>query len=259
MDLGLVGKRVLVTGSTRGIGLAIAQAFQAEGSAVAFTARSNESIAALPKSVLQPISEQKLMQAVCDFTDIAAVKRLAQEINSFLGGLDILICNVGSGKSVPDALPEKQHFDLVMNLNFDAAVNAVREFLPILELGRSPAILFISSIAGMECIGAPTAYSVSKAALASFSKNLASKVAESGVRVNCIAPGNILFAGGSWDLKAKESPIAVQDMLKSKVPMCRFGAPTDIANACLFLCSDAASFITGATLVVDGGQTTRIA
>ena len=118
-------------------------------------------------------------------------------------------------------------------------------------------LLFISSIAGLEAFGAPTDYSTAKAAIMALSKNLASKLAPN-VRVNVIAPGNIYFEGGSWDEKIIKDKTRIDKIIKSEVPMKRFGFPEEVAASVVFLSSEKAKFITGTTLVIDGGQTVRI-
>jgi len=128
--------------------------------------------------------------------------------------------------------------------------------MPSIKKSRG-SIIFISSICGVEALGAPTDYSVAKAALNAFSKNLAKKVGPD-VRVNSVAPGNIYFEGGTWEKKIKENKSMVDVMLENEVPLRRLGKPEEVADAVKFLCSERASFITGATLVVDGGQTRSI-
>ena len=118
-------------------------------------------------------------------------------------------------------------------------------------------LLFISSIAGMEAFGAPTGYSTAITAIIALSKNMARKLAP-GVRVNVIAPGNVYFKGGSWDEKIQQDKKRVDEIIKSTVPMNRFAIPQEIADSAVFLCSDRASFITGTTLVIDGGQTVGV-
>ena len=140
--------------------------------------------------------------------------------------------------------------------NFETALNTARVFLPFLQKS-SGNFLFISSITGLEVIGAPVDYSTAKTAVIAFAQNLARKVAPE-VRVNVIAPGNILFPGSSWAEKIHAGPAKVEHMLKASVPMKRFGSPEEIADAAAFLCSARASFITGSVMVVDGGQTMRL-
>ena len=172
-------------------------------------------------------------------------------------GLDIIVANVGSGKSVSETILDSKHWDYVFSLNFDSALNTAREFYPLL-LSSKGNLIFISSIVGLEAFGAPTDYSVAKTAVIAFSKNFARKVAVDGVRVNCIAPGNIYFEGGTWDDKIQSDSHRIEHLIETTVPMQRFGKPEEIADAVLFLSSERASFITGALLRVDGGQTTGL-
>ncbi len=132
----------------------------------------------------------------------------------------------------------------------------MRATLPMLEASGG-CLLFVSSIDGLEAIGAPTDYSVAKSALIAQSKQMARRLAPQ-VRVNCLAPGNVHFSGGSWDEKVREDPQRVESLIQTTVPMQRFGTPAEIAEAALFLCSARAAFITGACLVVDGGQTVGV-
>ena len=118
--------------------------------------------------------------------------------------------------------------------------------------------MFVSSIAGMEAFGAPTDYSVAKSAIIALSKNMARKLAPDHVRVNIVAPGNVYFKDSAWDEKIKKDAPKVKNIIKTTVPMNRFSTPAEIADPVVFLCSDRASFITGATLNIDGGQTVGI-
>ncbi len=152
--------------------------------------------------------------------------------------------------------PDGDKWEELWKTNFDASLILCREALKSL-FDTSGSIVFISSICGVESLGAPTDYSVAKSAIIAFSKNLSRKVGPS-LRVNTVAPGNIYFKGGTWDKKVKTDSTKVKNMLKNEVPLQRFGTPEEIADAVAFLCSERASFITGANLVVDGGQTRNI-
>jgi 3-oxoacyl-[acyl-carrier protein] reductase len=163
---------------------------------------------------------------------------------------------VGDGRSVPDSLPDDEQWKKTWNSNFESALQTARTFLPMLEKSKG-CLLFISSITGMEAFGAPTDYSTAKSAIIALAKNMARKLAP-GVRVNVIAPGNVLFDGGSWDEKIQQDKERLDEIIKSTVPMNRFATPQEIADSAVFLCSDRASFITGATLVIDGGQTAGV-
>jgi 3-oxoacyl-[acyl-carrier protein] reductase len=140
-------------------------------------------------------------------------------------------------------------------LNFFGSVNLAQAAMPLLAENGHGALLFVASITGVEATAAPLPYSAAKAALINYSKNLAGQVARLGVRVNCIAPGNVLFPGGSWERRLEKDKSKVMQMIESSVPLARFGTPEEIADIAVFLCSDAATFITGACFKADGGQT----
>ena len=253
MDLGLQGKRVLVTGSSRGIGKAIGIAFLREGANVVFSGRNTEFLDNL-REELTHFNTERYLLVRCDVREIDSLQKLAGEIATQWGGVDVVVANVGSGRSIPNPIPPHEHFEAVFALNFDTAVATARQFLTSLtENGGN--LIFISSIAGIEAIGAPVDYSVAKASVIALSKNLARKVARQGVRVNCIAPGNVFFPGGSCDEMLREDSDRINRLIESTVPMNRFGTPDEIADACLFLASERAKFITGTLLSVDGGQT----
>jgi 3-oxoacyl-[acyl-carrier protein] reductase len=253
MDLQLKDKNVVITGGTKGIGLAVAKAFLAEGAIVHVISRGNdlEGFGDLKDEALF----NRLYGYQCDVTDENALLAVRTEILLRTGNtIDIVIANVGSGKSPNNAINEKELWSRNWDLNFTAALNTARIFTPYITK-ESGSILFVSSIAGMEYLGAPTDYSVAKSALISFSKTLSHKLAPDA-RVNVVAPGNIFFTGGTWDLKIKEDAEKVNAMLNNKVPLRRLGRPEEVAAVILFLSSTCASFITGGCFVVDGGQTT---
>ena len=256
MDLGLKDKRVLVTGSSRGIGLEIVQHFLREGAKVVISSRGEEQLLKVKSELIVNYGEERILSYACDFSVPTDVKKLATYIDHEWSGIDIVVANIGDGRSVPDPIPEAEQWQRLWNINFETALLTARTFLPMLEDSKGN-LLFISSITALEAFGAPVDYSTAKSAVVAFSKNLARKVAGK-VRVNVVAPGNVNFSGGSWDEKIKQDPERVDQIIKSTVPMQRFGTPDEIADAALFLCSDRASFITGSVLVVDGGQTVGI-
>ena len=256
MDLGLKNKRVLVTGASRGIGESIARGFLKEGAKVCIVSRGSKKLFQTEKLLVKEFGRVQVISSTCDCTDPIALDKLKKTILNEWGGIDVLVTNVGDGRSVEDALPSETQWDKVWKNNFDSALNSVRAFLSILQDSKG-CLLFISSIAGMESIGAPVDYATAKTAIIAFAKNLSKKVAAE-VRVNVLSPGNIWFSGGSWDEKVKQDPNSVNNLIKSNVPMNRFGTPNEIADAAVFLCSERASFITGSILVVDGGQTVGI-
>jgi 3-oxoacyl-[acyl-carrier protein] reductase len=256
MNLELEGKKVLITGASRGIGASIAYRFLEEGSDVIIVSRGSDALFTTEKKLQNEFGKYKVIAEKCDCTDQASIDNLKNKITSSVGSLDILVNNVGDGQSVSDVLPNKIQWTKTWENNFNSSLQITRAFLPLLRESKG-SLLFISSIAAIEAFGAPVDYSTAKSAILALAKNMARKLAKE-VRVNVLAPGNIYFKGGAWDTKIIENKLMVDELIKSSVPMNRFGTPEEVADAAVFLCSDRAKFITGATLVVDGGQTVSV-
>ena len=257
MDLGLKNKHVLITGSSRGIGLAIAESFLQEDAKTCLVSRGSNALFESEKKLQDTYGLESVFACKCDCTNIESLNDLKSKVENRWSSLDIVVVNVGDGKSVSDALPDDEQWQRTWNNNFESALQTARVFLPMLKKSKG-SLLFVSSIAGVEAFGAPTDYSTAKTAIIALAKNMARKLASNNVRVNTIAPGNVLFNGGSWDEKTRQDKKRVEKIIKSTVPMNRFASPQEIADSAVFLCSDRASFITGATLVVDGGQTVGV-
>lgn len=253
MILNLKNKRVFVSGGSKGIGLAIVRGFLNEGARVALTSRNIESLELTYKNLKEEFQNSDILYFESDATDAQSTANVFDSIINEWKGLDIVISNVGDGRSTQEVLQSEEQFDRSLKINLKSAENVVREFLRT-NSEKVGSICFISSITGLEAFGAPTDYSVAKAAVIALSKNLARKLAP-GIRVNCIAPGNVYSPGGSWDEKIKLDPNRITSIIENTVPMKRFGTPDEIANVVLFLSSEKASFITGSCIVVDGGQT----
>jgi 3-oxoacyl-[acyl-carrier protein] reductase len=256
MNLNLNSKKVLITGSSRGIGLAVAESFLQEGAKTCLVSRGSKALFENEKRLQGIYGLENIFACKCDCTNVESLNSLKNEVESRWNGLDIVIVNVGDGQSVSDALPSDEQWQSIWNSNFESALQTARIFLPMLEESQG-VLLFVSSIAGVEAFGAPTDYSTAKTAIIALSKNMARKLAPN-VRVNVIAPGNVYFKGGSWDKKIQQDKKRVDEIIKITVPMNRFATPQEISDSVVFLCSDRASFITGATLVVDGGQTVGV-
>lgn len=256
MNLNLANKRVLITGGSRGIGYEMARSFLDQGAEVIILGRSLVNLDKAMAHLTEETNSTKIHCYSLDCADSAGWELAINDLVAKVGGLDIAIANVGDGRGSQEALPNADIFSEAWKVNFITAEETARATIPLLKASKGN-FLFVSSIAGIEAIGAPTPYSVAKTAIISLTKQLARRLAPS-VRVNCIAPGNIYFKGGSWDEKMKIDPSKVQAIIESGVPMKRFGKPEEIADAAVFLCSERASFITGACLIVDGGQTVSI-
>jgi 3-oxoacyl-[acyl-carrier protein] reductase len=250
MKLELEGRVALITGASRGIGLAISQMLAAEGTDVALVARGGDDLRAACATIGDRASFH-----VADVTDPAAAIAVVRETEKRWGKIDILICNVGSGASVPPGQESAAEWRRVMDLNLFATTNMIEAARPVLRRSSGDrAIVCISSICGLAALGAPVTYSAAKAALNATVRGLARPLAQEGIRINAVAPGNILFEGGTWARKLAENKPGVEDMLAREVPLRRLGTPDEIADVVGFLASPRAAFITGTVIVADGGQ-----
>lgn len=249
MNLELAGRTALVVGASRGIGLAIAKTLHAEGCNVALVARD----AAAIKDAADSLGNNTSAHAA-DVQDPHIAKRVVAEAMNAWGHLDIAICNVGSGASVPPGQESPEEWRRVFDVNFTSAINVIEAARPGMRAANHGSIVCISSIVGLAALGAPITYSAAKSALNAAVRGLARPLAAEGIRINAVAPGNILTAGGTWDRKLAENPEAVRRMLTAEVAQGRLGTPEEIADVVAFLASPRASFVTGAIYVADGGQ-----
>ncbi len=211
MDLALTDKRVLIAGASRGIGLAMAEGFLREGARVAMLARTAGPLRAAADDLARRYGAERVLAFAADCADAGAWPRVLEGLQGAWGGLDVAVANVGDGRGAPDALPDAARFAGSWTVNFATAEATARAVLPLLE-DSGGCLLFVSSIAALECIGAPTDYSVAKSALVALSKQMARKLAPR-VRVNCLAPGNVHFPGGSWDAKIQADPQRVAALI----------------------------------------------
>jgi 3-oxoacyl-[acyl-carrier protein] reductase len=247
MDLQLNGKNVLVTGGSKGIGKAIAKAFVEEGANVAIIARDLIYLQEAKKELGNVV----LYQA--DLTEKTERERVFRQFIDDFGSLDILINNAGgsNGSSVMET--DLSLFYEAMELNYFSAVHLSQLAVQEMKKKQSGSIINITSIYGRESGGKVT-YNNAKAALISFTKALANEVAPYGIRVNSVAPGSILHPTGNWQRRLEENPEGIRRFVQEQIPAGRFGTPEEIANVVVFLASNKASWIVGATINVDGGQ-----
>ena len=255
MDLNLRDKAVFIAGSSRGIGLAIARAFLREGARVGISGRRPGPLEEAKALLITGAGPDRVVAIPGDMTREADLDQALSLVEETFAGLDAVVANVGSGaaRSGWDLTPDD--WQSVLTVNLLGSMTLAGQALSRLTPRGGGSITLVSSIAGVEAINAPLGYSVAKAALLSAMKNLARQVGPQGVRVNAVAPGNVLFPGGSWERKLAERRDFFEEYIRTEVPLQRFGRPEEIADAVVFLASERASFITGACLVVDGGQT----
>jgi len=251
MDLGLKGKRVVVTGGSKGIGRAIAEGFAAEGANVAICARNADDVAVAVAS-LEAKGVKASGQAL-DVADGAALKDWITAAARELGGLDALVCNV-SALAVGDS-PET--WERSFRTDMMHTVNAVAAAVPYLEKSSSPSIVLISSVSGFEVDFAAGSYGAMKAALIHYAKGLSRQLVGKGIRVNCVSPGNTYFDGGIWQTIEKNMPDLFASTLKVN-PTGKFGTAAEVATGVVFLSSPMASRISGTNLVIDGALTVAV-
>jgi 3-oxoacyl-[acyl-carrier protein] reductase len=250
---------VFVAGSSRGIGRSIAEKLLSEGARVVITGRSQSDLDTARSELCSRFTTEQILAIAGDFSDEATISAGFKATVERFGHIDHLIANLGSGSGKPGWDQPSDEWKRLFDVNFFASTRLAQQAIPFLLANETKgSILFISSIVAVEATPAPLPYSAAKAALNNYAKNLARQLGPHGIRVNAIAPGNIFFRGGSWERHAANRPDAVEQMLKTDVPMQRFGVPDEIASFAAFLCSSQASFATGACFVVDGGQMRRV-
>jgi NAD(P)-dependent dehydrogenase (short-subunit alcohol dehydrogenase family) len=251
MDLHLKGTNALVTGGSKGIGLAIAEMFAMEGGNVAICARNADDVGRVVKSLAA--GGVRAWGRAVDVADAASLKAWVEGAAGELGGIDTLVCNV-SALAVGDT-PES--WDKSFRTDMMHTVNAVAAAKPYLERSKSASIIIVSSVSGFEIDFAAGSYGAIKAALIHYSKGLSSQLISKGIRVNVVSPGNTYFEGGIWQNIERGNPDLFRTAM-SLNPTGRMGSAEEVAAGVVFLASPVASRVSGTNLIIDGALTKAV-
>lgn len=251
MDLELKKKAALITGSSRGIGLAIAKELLREGARACLCARNRET---LDEAARACASLGEVVTAAVDVTTEEGAAKAVDATVSAYGRIDLLVNNVGGSRGVGafDQVDAKRWRE-ILDVNLSSAFLCSRAAVDRMKKDGGGCIVNVSSIFGREYAqSAP--YTAAKAGVVALTKEMAVDLARYGIRVNSVAPGSIFFRGGSWEKRQQAQPEKVAQMIERELPWKRFGKPEEVAAAVAFLCSSRASWISGACLPVDGAQ-----
>ncbi|MCU1381520.1 MAG: Short-chain dehydrogenase [Acidobacteria bacterium] len=254
MDLGLTDKVAIVTGSSKGLGLATARALVEEGCRVAICARGEAALghAAAELAALAGGSH-RILAVPADLSTSEGVDIVFARTVETFGGVDILVNNVGVAKGAGIADTSDAEWQAAFDQTLFPAVRASRLAVPLMRQRGGGAIVMIASIWGRESGGRMT-YNAVKAAEISLAKAMAQQLAADNIRVNSVAPGSIRFPGGSWDRRVQEAPEEMAAFVRSELPFGRFGRAEEVGAVVAFLVSPRASWISGASVTVDGCQ-----
>ncbi len=246
MDLGLRGKRVVVTGASKGIGRSIAEAFVTEGAAVAICARTAATLEATASELRA--GGGTVFAATCDVGNADSLHAFLEAAHAALGGVDVLINNASAFATTDN----EAGWQAAFAIDIMASVRATTKVVPWMEAAGGGSIIHISSVSGVEG-GSPAPYAAAKAALFSHAKTMAVNLGPKNIRVNTVAPGSIEFPGGVWEMVKNGMP-AMYEGVRSSIPFGRLGRPEEVADVVVFAASPRASWLSGAVLAVDGCQ-----
>ena len=243
------GRRVLVAGGSRGIGRSIALGFARAGAAVSICAR-NAADLETTRAELAAAGARTAHASACDLSDRARIEAWVAAAAGALGGIDVLVNNA-SGFGAGDT---DEGWDASFRVDVQAVVRASRAALPWLEKSAAASVVNVSSISALRPSTRTPAYGAAKAAVIHYTTSQAAMWARKGIRVNCVAPGSIDFPGGLWEQRKSSDP-TLYERTRASIPFGRFGAPEEVADLVMYLASDAARWVTGQAIAVDGGQT----
>jgi 3-oxoacyl-[acyl-carrier protein] reductase len=247
MSLSLDGKGAIVTGGSRGIGLAIAAALARHGAAVSFCARGADGVERARAALAE--HGGTVHGAVCDLRDKAALDAYIDDANEAIGGVNVLVCNAsGFGRT-----DDETGWLAGIEIDILASVRASHAAVPLMAANGGGSIIHISTISALRPSLRTPPYGAVKAALNHYAQTQALALAKDRIRVNAICPGSIEFEGGVWDTTKKHNR-PLYDRILASIPSGRMGEPEDVADVALFLASDMARWVTGTVIAVDGGQ-----
>ena len=250
MNLQLSGKAAIVTGSSRGLGRAVASSLAAEGCRLCLCARGGD---ALDAAAAELRASTDVVAVAADLsTSDGAVKVVGAAIEAF-GGIDILVNNVATAKGADIVATTDAEWQEAFDQTLYPAVRMSRLVVPHMRARGAGSIVMIASIWGRES-GGRMVYNAVKAAEISLAKAMAQQLAKDGIRVNSVAPGSILFPGGSWEKRQQADPAGIAEFVRAELPFGRFGRAEEVGDVVAFLASPRASWISGASITIDGCQ-----
>ena len=254
MDRGLRDKVAIITGSSRGLGLASARALATEGCLVCLCGRTESTLDQARRDVsFRAVGADRVAAFVADVSTPEGVKSVIDGAVAAFGGIDILVNNVGVARGATITDTSDAEWQEAFDHTLFPAIRASRLAVPHMKQRGGGSIVIIASVFGREAGGRMT-YNAVKAAEISLAKSLAQQLASSNIRVNSVSPGSILFEGGSWWRRQQDDPAAIAEFVKRELPFGRFGTPEEVGDVVTFLASPRASWISGTSVVVDGCQ-----
>ena len=254
MDLQLSGQVAIVTGSSRGLGLAAASALAAEGCLVTLCARSRSALESAALAVAERAGgTDRVLSVEADLSTPGGVESVVARTVERFGGVDVLVNNLGVARGSDLLGTTDAEWQDALDQTLFPAIRATRLVVPHMQKRGGGSVVIVASIFGREA-GGRMAYNAVKAAEISLAKSLAQQLAPSNIRVNSVSPGSILFEGGSWWKRQQADPDGIADFVKRELPFGRFGRPEEVGDVVAFLASPRASWISGTSVVVDGCQ-----